>query len=78
MMNVDKEICMDWHRIDIVASLHKKGITMRGLSISAGLAQDTLKNALYRPYPKGEKIIAEALQLDPSVIWPSRYSRKVA
>ncbi|HAJ0703983.1 TPA: transcriptional regulator, partial [Escherichia coli] len=36
----------DWHRIDIVAALHKRGVTMRGLSENAGLKPDTLKNAL--------------------------------
>ncbi|EPP7669412.1 helix-turn-helix domain-containing protein, partial [Yersinia enterocolitica] len=56
-------------------------VTMRDLSVEAGLAADTLKNALYRPYPKGEKIIAQALGLEPAKIWPSRYpalTRRVA
>lgn len=42
----------DWHRIDIVAALHKEGVTMRDLSTQAGLKPDTLKNALARSYPK--------------------------
>ncbi|ENP3040571.1 helix-turn-helix domain-containing protein, partial [Salmonella enterica] len=50
------EVQRDWHRIDIVAELHKRGVTMRGLSASAGLKPDTLKNALARSYPKGERI----------------------
>ena len=33
----------------------------------------TLANALSRPWPKGEMIIAKALGTDPWVIWPSRY-----
>ena len=32
-----------------------------------------LANALTRPWPKGELIIANALGTDPWVIWPSRY-----
>ncbi len=68
----------DWHRIDIVAALHKQRLTMRDLSRNAGLADDTLKNALYRPYPKGEGIIAKALGMHPSQIWPSRYNSKAA
>lgn len=63
----------DWHRIDIVAALHKKGLTIRGLSVQAGLSPHTLKNALIRPYPKGERIISDALNLRPSDIWPERY-----
>ncbi|BBQ81721.1 transcriptional regulator [Klebsiella sp. WP3-W18-ESBL-02] len=69
------EVSCDWHRIDIVAALHKRGLTMRGLSVSVGLKPDTLKNALHRAYPKGERIIADALNVDPSSIWPSRYNK---
>lgn len=61
------------HRIDIVAELHKRRVTLRELSKNAGLKPDTLKNALYRSYPKGERIIADALNMDPARIWPSRY-----
>jgi Ner family transcriptional regulator len=32
-----------------------------------------LANALTRSWPKGELIIARALDTDPWVIWPSRY-----
>ncbi|CCK09528.1 Ner-like regulatory protein [Cronobacter sakazakii 696] len=28
---------------------------------------------LTRPWPRGEKIIAEALGTEPWIIWPSRY-----
>lgn len=68
---------IDWHRIDIVAALHKEGFTMRDLSTEAGLKPDTLRNALARSYPKGERIIATALGLTPEQIWPSRYINKV-
>ncbi|WP_038267972.1 helix-turn-helix domain-containing protein, partial [Xenorhabdus cabanillasii] len=46
------------------------------LSVAAGLAADTLRNALVRPWPKGEKIIAQAIGVEPAVIWPSRYSKQ--
>ncbi|WP_158780741.1 helix-turn-helix transcriptional regulator [Pantoea sp. BAV 3049] len=78
MMNGKEVISSDWHRIDIVAALHKRGVTMRGLSEGAGLKPDTLKNALHRSYPKGERIIADALNIDPACIWPSRYVRKAS
>lgn len=67
----------NWHRIDIVAALHKKGLTIKGLSVEAGLSPHTLKNALIRPYPKGERIIAEALDIEPFEIWPERYNQRV-
>ncbi|MBI6262380.1 helix-turn-helix domain-containing protein, partial [Proteus mirabilis] len=49
----------DWHPADIIAALRKRGTT--------------LANALSRPWPKGEKIIADFLGVAPSEIWPSRY-----
>lgn len=78
MMERKEVASADWHRIDIVAELHKQGITMRELSIGAGLKPDTLKNALHRSYPKGERIIANALNVEPARIWPSRYLRKAS
>ncbi|EYU14429.1 helix-turn-helix domain-containing protein [Photorhabdus aegyptia] len=63
----------DWHRADIRAALEKRGTNLRALSVAAGLAKDTLRNALVRPWPKGERLIAQAIGVDPAVIWPSRY-----
>ncbi|CBJ82906.1 transcriptional activator of maltose metabolism (fragment) [Xenorhabdus bovienii str. Jollieti] len=37
------------------------------------MKQDSLANALSRPWPKGEWIIANYLEIHPSEIWPSRY-----
>lgn len=37
------------------------------------LASSTLTNALNRRWPKGERLIAEALGIAPEQIWPSRY-----
>ncbi|NLS54359.1 helix-turn-helix transcriptional regulator [Hafnia alvei] len=63
----------DWHHADIIAALHKRNITLSGLSRASGLSSTTLSNALTRPWPKGELIIAHALGIHPSEIWPSRY-----
>lgn len=65
---------VDMHRIDIVAALHKKELTVKGLSEEAGLAPSTLSNVFSRPWPKGERIIANALGMNPSDIWPCRYN----
>ncbi|MCI4237355.1 transcriptional regulator [Dickeya dianthicola] len=40
---------------------------------AAGLSASTLANALVRPWPRGEWLIAEALGIPPAEIWPSRY-----
>lgn len=69
-MTVKRE---DWHHADIIAALRKRGTTLAAVSRAAGLSSSTLANALSRPWPKGEWIIAETLGIHPSIIWPSRY-----
>jgi len=63
----------DWHTADIIAGLRKKGTSLAAVSREAGLSSSTLANALTRPWPRGEYLIADALGVHPSVIWPSRY-----
>ncbi|MCI4031318.1 helix-turn-helix domain-containing protein [Dickeya dianthicola] len=65
----------DWHPADIIAALKKRGTTLAAVSRNAGLASSTLANALTRHWPKGEKLIAEALGVSPAEIWPSRYRK---
>ena len=63
----------DWHPADIIAALKKRGTSLAAVSRNAGLASSTLTNALTRRWPKGERLIAEALDVAPESIWPSRY-----
>ena len=63
----------DWHPADIIAGLRKKGTSLSAVSREAGLASSTLANALNRRWPKGERLIADALGVTPEEIWPSRY-----
>lgn len=63
----------DWHPEDIKAAVRKTGNTLSSLSKRAGLAPDTLRKTLVFKWPKGQKIIAAAIGVDPSTIWPSRY-----
>lgn len=63
----------DWHSADIIAALRKRGTSLAAVSRKAGLSSSTLANALIRPWPKGEYLIASALDVDPWIIWPSRY-----
>ncbi|MCM2368538.1 MULTISPECIES: helix-turn-helix domain-containing protein [Proteus] len=65
----------DWHRADIVAALHKKGLSLSQLSVEAGLSPSTLRNALRAPYPRAEQIIAKAIGIPAEEIWPSRYQK---
>ncbi|MBG6244762.1 DNA-binding protein [Candidatus Symbiopectobacterium sp. 'North America'] len=70
-MNGEKRANM--HRADIVAALRKKNLSLSGLGREHNLSPYTLKNALDKPYPKAEKIIADAIGLTPQEIWPGRY-----
>ncbi|MBN3174284.1 helix-turn-helix domain-containing protein [Pectobacterium brasiliense] len=63
----------DWHPADIIAALKKRGTSLAAVSRNAGLASSTLVNALKRHWPKGERLIAEALDSSPEQVWPSRY-----
>ncbi|URH92486.1 helix-turn-helix domain-containing protein [Pasteurella multocida] len=63
----------DWERVDIIYALNKKGTNLARLSRESGLNSRTLNNALDRRYPKGERIIADAIGVAPEEIWPSRY-----
>lgn len=63
----------DWHRVDIKAALEKAGYSLRQLSLQHGYAPGSLKATLDTPWPRAEKIIADAIGVPPSDIWPSRY-----
>ncbi|MBA3110327.1 transcriptional regulator [Salmonella enterica] len=65
----------DWHSADIIAALKKRGTSLSAVSRQSGLASSTLANALNRRWPKGERLIADALGVAPEQIWPSRYLR---
>ncbi len=66
----------DWYPAEIKCALEIKEKTLRDLSRENGLHPDTLKAALRVPYPKAEKIIAEALGMRPEEIWPLRYAKR--
>lgn len=63
----------NWHPADIIAALRKRGTSLAAVSREAGLSSSTLANALSRPWPKGELLIACAIGVDAAVIWPERY-----
>lgn len=65
----------DWHRADVISALKKKGLSLALLSRDNGLHSGSLYNVLMRPWPKGERIIADALGLQAADIWPTRYQK---
>ena len=73
---VSKEPDADWHPADIKAALEKRGLSLASLSRANGLEADTLKEVMRRPYRKGERIVAKALEREPQEIWPERYAHR--
>lgn len=65
----------DMHPQDILAALRKRGHTATGLSTANNLDRTAVSKAARRPWPKVEKIIADALEVKPSEIWPTRYAQ---
>ncbi len=68
-----KPVVTDWHKADIKAALEKCGWTLRRLSQARGMSVNYLANALERPLPKAEALIAEVIGARACDIWPSRY-----
>ncbi|EEG23361.1 Mu-like prophage FluMu DNA-binding protein Ner family protein [Eikenella corrodens ATCC 23834] len=67
---------LDWHRADIIAALKKRGWSIRALAAQANVHPTTLYGALIKPYPKSERVIADALGMKPEQIWPQRYAAR--
>lgn len=64
----------DWHPADIKAALNKAGWTMTALAATHGINRATISNVFLRSYPLNERRIADAIGVDPHVIWPSRWN----
>jgi len=63
----------DWHSAYIVYQLRLKGLSLRRLSRLHGYSVTAASLAVYMPWPKMERLIAEAIGVPPQTIWPSRY-----
>lgn len=64
-----------WHPADIKAAIEKRGWSLRRLGTANGYAGKSLDKVLRHPWPKAERIVAEALGIPPQRIWPQRYHR---
>lgn len=72
-----KKTANNWHREDVIAALHKAGWSLRQLSFQHGYSSgSSLKNALDKPWPKGERIIADAIGVPAEEIWPERFEKR--
>ena len=64
----------DWHPADIVAALHKRGITLRKLAEQHGVTGRAVIYALRSRCLPSERRIADAIGVPAKQIWPSRYN----
>lgn len=69
-----KPSSQDWHKADILAAVKKTGCSITKLSRLNNLSDSVVAQALLKPYPKSERIIANHLGLTVQSIWPSRYN----
>lgn len=63
----------DWHKADIKAAVEKAGQTLRALSRLHGVSSAYFAEALHRPIPRAQEILASLIGVAPQTIWPSRY-----
>lgn len=63
----------DWHWADVKAALEKRGLTLGRLADAHGYSEGGFSMVKRRPWPAAERIIADAIGVDVSEIWPSRY-----
>ena len=60
-----------WHRADIIAALHKRGMSLTRLGAKHKLANSTLRTALQKPRTPSNRIIADFLDIPMHQLWPA-------
>ena len=55
--------------------LSLQGFTLGKLARELGVSRSCTRDALWKPYPRMERAIAERIGLRPEEIWPERYGR---
>ncbi|MCB1470844.1 MAG: helix-turn-helix domain-containing protein [Rhizobiaceae bacterium] len=62
-----------WDRHAIKAEIQRRGMTLKGLALHAGLEESSIRVALRRSFPKAERAISRFLGVPLKVLWPQRY-----
>ncbi|WP_238121997.1 MULTISPECIES: helix-turn-helix domain-containing protein [unclassified Xanthobacter] len=63
-----------WDRHSIKAEVHRRGATLRAISVAAGLEPGACSAALRYRNIRGERALAKFLGVAPERIWPDRYA----
>lgn len=63
----------DWHKAEIRCALEKRGYSYAKLSRLNGYCDTAVQMVVHIPWPKVERIVADAIGVTPQEIWPSRY-----
>lgn len=72
-----KPALQDWSKAKIRYAVHSRGLTFKELALRNGYRSvDAISQCLHRPYPKAQRLLAEAIGERPENIWPSRYTGK--
>ena len=61
----------DMHPADVIASLRKRGTSLRKIAIENGYSH--IQRVLTSPWLAAEQLVAKALDKRPEDLWPSRY-----
>ena len=73
-----KPVGKDWHKSDIKAAIEKAGWSCRQLAKLHEKSHSYFSDALMRPNPKAQQIIAKIIGQPAPTIWPSRYDENGA
>lgn len=74
LMDTKKSVTAhDWHPADVKAALEKRGITLRALAREYGYSH--IQRVLTSHWWAAEQVVAKALDVPATTIWPSRYAQ---
>ena len=57
----------------IIYQLALQDKSLASIARDAGISRQAIWQALAKPYPRAEKIIADTLELEPHILFPERY-----
>lgn len=64
------------HPEDVKAAVRKTGISLSSLGPRHGLAESTIRAAIVRPVPRGNRVIAKHLGRTVHEIWPEWFDEQ--